>query len=161
MKTKKMIFAVVIIFIIFFMGCSDGEEEFNFSLEFGSQFAGFVDTYSDTLSWGARYDPAMINFFIPEDKMREFYEAFLSYEIYDLPEDVSGVDNSYRPLPEYAFTYTYKNEKRTITCTGRDPVLPDTIPVTPHQRFIMFALMITDYISDTEEFKNLNNPERN
>jgi len=146
-------FTVVIIFIIFLMGCSADEEEFNFLLEFGTQFAGFVDTYNDTLSWGARYNPATINFVIPEDKMREFYEAFLNYEIYDLPEDVSGVDNSYRPLPIYAFTYTYKNEKRTVTCTGRDPILPDTIPVTTHQRFIVFALMITDYISDIPDYK--------
>jgi hypothetical protein len=171
---KKIFLMIITVSVIIccISACSDNDEAkiFNFKLDFYVEGSSGIDTYEGTLTKGLRGGiTETIDFTVPEDKKQEFYKAFLEYEIYDLPEDVSGVDNSYRPITEYTFTYTYNNETRTVTCTGADTsnkdlfeYNTDTIPATlkavehtPHTRFIVFVMMIREYIDGTEEWQNI------
>jgi hypothetical protein len=174
---KKIFLIFALVLIVSLLSCSEEVEEakeskFNFTLEFGSQFFYFVDTYNGTFGIPERSsaEPITAEFIISEEKMQEIYELFLQYEIYNLPDDVSDYSyNRIRPVNYEAFTYTYKNETRTITCNGVNWHLltykydPDTMPYpmleaseyTPHTRFQVFSTMIREYIKHREEFEKL------
>jgi len=152
----------VIIILIFtslcISACSENDEKlfrrFNFSLNFGYGLSvNCVDTYNDTFTKDLIRGTETIKFIIPEDKMREIYETFLEYEIYDLPENISG-GACIEPTYAYIFTYTYGKSKKTITCSDVDTSGYFSGKATS-ENFVSFAHMIRDYIYDTEEYKNM------
>ena len=159
MKTKKIIFIICIIFVLLFLSaCSDSGvnleknfDNFNFTLNFGCDDGiNCIDTYNGKFTKDLILGTETIDFIIPEDKMREIYDAFIKYNIAELPNDVSGVD-AMRPKYVYILKYTWGNETRTIIC---DPVNTQKAPET-HIRLVKFADMITEYIYGTEEYQNM------
>jgi len=161
---KKIFLMIAVISLIWCISaCSDDNDAdiFNFKLDWLTEGLSSIDTYEGVLTRGSRGGISeSVEFIIPEDKMQEFYEAFLEYEIYDLPEDISGKEPSYRPITYYTFKYTYNKETKTIKCIGADTAdkdlfkfntdtIPPTLEIikdTPQARFTVFALMIREYI---------------
>jgi len=161
MKTIKIILLTIIIFIILlsFAACSDNNkanleknfDNFKFTLNFGCDDGiNCIDIYNNKFTKDLIPGTETIDFIIPEDKMREIYEAFLEYDIAGLPDDVSGVD-SMRPKYTYVLKYTWGNETRTIICDAVNTYkAADT-----HLRLAKFADMITEYIYSTDEYQNM------
>jgi hypothetical protein len=165
--SKKVIFTIIVIFtsILCLSACSGIAEKdektfenFNFIFFFGfaveTKQANCINTYEgiftkDLIQSGTE----TIDFNIPEDKMKEIYDAFLEYNISDLPDDVSG-ESMTRPAYTFIFTYTWGSEKRTIVCNEADFHTRGKNPDT-HKRLVKFADMIVEYIYSTEEYKNM------
>ena len=166
MKNKSRIWTVIsIIFVLILCICAcSGKNEknadnFNFKLNFGvAGGKNCIDTYNGTFTKDLIDNGTeTIEFTIPNDKMQEIYKAFLEYNIFALPNDVSG-----KPImrPEYTFifSYTWGDETRTIVCDeadlnviwAEDNRIPDT-----HKRMVKFAYIIVEYIYGTEEYQKM------
>ena len=159
---KKIIFiaGMILIILLFLTACSGNDKigeknfyNFKFTLNFGAAGGiNCIDTYNSKFTKDLiQNGTETIDFIIPEDKMREIYEAFLEYNIAELPDDVSRNDTYISPKYTYIFTYTWGNETRTIMC---DAVYTYKAP-DAHIRFVNFADMIREYICGTEEYKNM------
>ena len=157
----KKFFSMIIIVVLtplFISACSDNDEDlfqsFNFSLRFG--YGGginCIDTYNSTFTKDLIPGTETIQFIIPDDKLQEFYEAFLEYQIHNLPENISGEDRT-KPAFTYIFTYTYGKRKKTIICENVDSIRYFSEKDT-QKNFVSFADMIRDYIFATEEYENM------
>ncbi|MCL2159776.1 MAG: hypothetical protein FWH48_10245 [Oscillospiraceae bacterium] len=141
-----------------FSACSDNNEElfdgFDFSLGFG--YGGgknCIDTYNGTFTKDLIPGTKTIELIVPEDKMREIYELFLDYKIYDLPQNIRG-ENRVMPDFTYIFTYTYKKSTKTIVCENVDSIRYFG-EKGEQKNFISFADMIRDYVFNTEEYENM------
>lgn len=162
---KKVISIAGIFFIIILLmtACSDSYKKneknidnFSFTLNFGCAGGiNCVDTYNGTFTKDLiRNGTETIEFIIPDDKMREIYEAFLEYNISELPDDVSR-ESTMSPEFTYIFSYTWGKEMRTIICNAvYFYKAPDM-----HKRLVQFADMITEYIYSTEEYLNMSPAE--
>ena len=157
--TSVLITAVLI--LLYIPACSgnnaNAEElfrSFNFSLNFGyGGGVNCVDTYNGTFTKDLIPGTETIPFVIPEDKMREFYETFLQYNIQDLPDDISGEDRV-TPAFTYVLAYTYGKNKKTVICQNVDSIRYSGAENT-QKNFVAFADMIRDYIFNTDEYKNM------
>ena len=157
MKKKCVLFFILTMFCLSCMTACGSEDKFNFKLNFGlGGGIGCIDTYNNTFTKDMIPNGTeIIDFNIPDDKMKEFYEAFLEYEIYDLPEDIS-IEPSVSPAYTYILTYTYNKQTKTIIYNNvYFGVGMNTGSSEKHDQFVKFANKIRDYVYNTEEYLNM------
>jgi hypothetical protein len=138
--------------------------DFNFSVDFGIYGRNNIDTYDNKFTKDLVTDGTeTIDFIIPEDKMREIYDAFIEYKIYELPEDINAkvprafigdIRMHVHPADAYAVTYTCNGITGTVRSDGGGPWEAEGPPDT-HKRLADFIKIISDYIYSTEEYENM------
>ena len=143
---------------------SEMPNDFSFSIDFGTYGKCNIDTYNNTLTKDlVSAGSETIDFIIPEEVMKEIYEAFIEYRIFELPDDINAtVDKidgaSYKmqtPSEKYSILYTCNNEVRTVVCEDGGPWLAETGPPESRNRLVAFVGFVTEYIYNTTDYQNM------
>ncbi|MCL2678473.1 MAG: hypothetical protein FWE85_05415 [Clostridiales bacterium] len=167
----KKIFACVITLLLLLSllaGCNGSKvpdtmpDDFAFKIDFGLGGKNSLDTYENTftkdlLSAGT----ATISFVIPAEKMLEIYDAFLEFEIHQLPEDINAAAElgdtieTFIHKNDYSLTYTLKGKTRTVVCNDEGPWDHKKGPPASYKNLVDFIEFITEYIYSTDDYQNM------
>ncbi|MCL2807899.1 MAG: hypothetical protein FWD27_07095 [Coriobacteriia bacterium] len=147
--------------------------DFNFSLSYGYEGRGNIDTFSNTLTKDLiRNGTETVSFVIPEEKMQDILDMFVVCKITELPDDINAyameslqndkgepLDGSplmtSTPADSYTLTYTLSEETRTIVSHDGGPWDGIAGPPDAHQRLVQFVDFVREYIYSTEEYKQM------
>ena len=143
---------------------ADMPGDFNFKIDFGTFGKNNIDTYNNTFKKDLIYSGTeTIDFEIPAEKMLEIYEAFLEYEISDLPEDINAdAESSFgdtvvqtTPYNAYSLTYTCNEETRTIVCNDGGPWDAELGAPDSRNRLVAFVAFVVEWIYSTNDYKEM------
>jgi len=141
-------------------------KDFSFSIDYGILGRNNINTKrhtftKDLVTAGSK----TISFVIPDDKMREVYDAFREYQISDLPANINAEAQSLfrenatvtiqEPANRCSITYTCNKQTRTIVCDDGGPWDALSGPPNSRNSLVAFVSLITDYIYSTEAYQKM------
>lgn len=177
---KKAIFPPILLLVMLFCSCGAGQAGASSLAESSSTTGsgptaagempadfGFVlvcdflevDTFSGTIkntyADSEGYPGAVADFSFTETQMQEIYEAFVLYDIQQLPEEIDP-DKEYMTIPPtfYQLSYKVSGTSQTVACaTGAGP---DQAGISKeNNRFVKFMRVVSSHIYSSEAYRSL------
>lgn len=160
MKRAKVIM-ILLISALLFSACNGGGKSAKSAEKMPDDF-GFVCTYNfievdtfnstikNTFSFDAGDPDSVTDFSFSDEHLQEIYEAFIKYDIQNLPEEIDP-DKGYMAIPpsHYELLYTTDGETKNISC-GTGAYIDQKGISKNNNKFLKFMEVVWNCVDETD-----------
>lgn len=165
MKRAKIIM-ILLLSALLFSACNGGGKSSKSEEEIPDDF-GFVCTYNfteidtfnstikNTFSFNEGDPDAVTDFSFSDEQLQKIYEAFIKYDIQDLPEEIDP-DKGYMSIPpsHYELLYVSDGETKNISCNTGAYIDQKGISKN-NNKFLKFMEEVWNYVYESDAYERL------
>ncbi|WP_313132054.1 hypothetical protein [Anaerocolumna sp.] len=162
MKRAKVLM-LLLISALLFSACNGGKQSAkeipdDFGFVYTHNFTE-VDTFNSTIKNRFQFDEgdpnAITDFNFSDEQLQKIYEAFIKYDLHDLPEEIDP-DKGYMAIPPsyYEFQYVSDGETKSISCSTGAHIDQKGISKA-NNKFVKFMTEVWEYVHESDAYERL------